>query len=296
MTGVGRVLLGLVVAGWLADQLARPDRDVEAGIEAYEADELDTALEHFEAAIARHGDQPELSYDRGLVRLAQGEPDEARRAFERASETEDLEVRASAFYERGNVAFDIEDWDGAIEAYIECLKARPDHSNAKWNLELALQRKQEQEDEQENEDEDDNEDDENEDDGGTGGDETGGDETGGDETGGEDSGGETGGSDSGGEDTGGGDTGGEDSGGEESGGDEGDSGGESGEDQPPEDDGGTGEPPPEQDGGTGGEPPPPPPQPADEMDLQRALDELDEQDQFPLGRINGGQRPPREDW
>ena len=295
MTGAGRVLLGLLVAGWLADQLARPDRDVEAGIEAYEADELDTALEHFEAAISRHGDQPELSYDRGLVRLAQGEPDEARRAFERASETEDLEVRASAFYERGNVAFDIEDFDGAIEAYIECLKARPDHTNAKWNLELALQRKKEQEEEQENEDE------ENEDDGGTGGDESGGEETGGDETGGsdtggDDSGGDTGGSDSGGEDSGGGDTGGEDTGGEESGGDEGDSGGESGEDQPPEDDGGTGEEPPPEDGGTGGQPPPPPPEPVDEMDLQRALDELDEQDQFPLGRVNGGRRPPREDW
>lgn len=291
MTGVGRLALGLLLAGWLADRLARPDSDVEAGIEAYEAGEHDVALEHFEAAISRHGDQPELSYDRGLVRLAQTEPSDARRAFERASETDDLEVRASAYYERGNVAFDEESWDAAIEAYIECLKARPDHTNAKWNLELARLRKQEQEEENEDDEEEDDEDDDNEDEGGSdsGGEDSG---TGGEDsgTGGEDSG--TGGGDSGtgGEDSGGGDTGGEESGGgEDTGGEESGDGGESG--------GGEesgGEPP--DSGDTGGEPPPPSQQPVDQMDLQRALDELDAQDQFPLDRANPGVRPPAEDW
>jgi len=296
MSGVLRVMMGVMLAGWLADELARPDGDVEAGIEAYEAEELDVALEHFEAAIARHGDRPELSYNRGLVRLAQGEPSEARRAFERATEAEDPEVRASAFYELGNVALDTEDYPSAVEAYIECLKARPEHSNAKWNLELAqkLQQEQEQEDEEDEEDE--------EDDDGTGGDETGDDETGGDETGGSDTGGsDTGGDETGGSDTGGGDeTGGSDTGGgeesggdsggetggEESGGEEGDSGGETGDDQPPDDGGETGN----------DQPPPPQPEPLDQMDIQRALEELDEQDHFPLDRPPVGRRPPTEDW
>ncbi|MEM9456683.1 MAG: tetratricopeptide repeat protein [Myxococcota bacterium] len=144
----GRVVVVALLAGWIAESLARPDGDVEAGIEAYEAGEYDVALERFEAAIDRHGDKPELSLDRGLVLLAQSDNDAARRAFERASEAEDSEVRASGFYELGNVAFDAEDWDAAIEAYIECLKARPEHANAKWNLELARLRKQEQEDEE----------------------------------------------------------------------------------------------------------------------------------------------------
>lgn len=282
MTGAGRLLLGMLLAGWLADELARPDGDVEAGIEAYEAGEHAVALERFEAAIARHGDQPELSYDRGLALLALERPDEARRAFERATEADDAEVRSSAFYEVGNVAFDAEDYAGAVEAYIECLKARPDHDNAKWNLELAQQRLEEQQDE----DEDEEDEDEDEDDGGTGGDESGGDETGGSETGGSD----TGGSDSGGEDSGGSGTGGGDTGGEESGGGEtGDSGGGTGEDEPPPQD--TDDPP---DDGTGGETPPPPP--VDQMDLQKALEELDEQDHFPLDRPVGGVRPPAQDW
>lgn len=282
MTGAGRLLLGVLLAGWLADELARPDGDVEAGIEAYEAGQLDAALDSFEAAIARHGDRPELSFNRGLVLLAKEQPDEARRAFERATEAEDPQVRASAFYEVGNVAFDTEDYAGAIEAYIECLKARPDHANAKWNLELAQQRQQEQDEDDEDEDED----------SGTGGEDSGGDETGGSEdsggseTGGSgDSGGETGGSETGGS----GDTGGEDSGGEDSGGSDG---GGTGEDEPPPSDT---DQPPEDDQGTGGEPPPPPP-PVDQMDLQKALEELDEQDEFPLDRAAGGLRPPTKDW
>ena len=220
--------------------------------------------------------------------LAQGKSDEARRAFERATEAEDAEVRASAFYEVGNVAFDAEDYRSAIEAYIECLKARPDHSNAKWNLELAQQRLKDQEEEDEQEDES------------SGGSDSGGSDSGGSDTGGTggESGESSGGSDTGGSEGGDGDTGGESgeegsgdegSGGEDSGGqDSGDSGGGTGEDEPPRDTDDSPE------GGTGGETPPPPP--VDQMDLQKALEELDEQDHFPLDRPVGGLRPPTKDW
>lgn len=147
-------LAGFLVAGWLAQQLARPDRDVERGIEAYEAREFDAALAAFDAAIARRGERPELSFDRGLVLLAQDDREGAKSAFERASESEDGAIRASAHYELGNLAFDASEWDGAIDHYIETLKASPDHGNAKWNLELALERKRAEEQEQEDEDKD----------------------------------------------------------------------------------------------------------------------------------------------
>lgn len=298
----GRVLVLALLAGWLADRLARPDRDVEAGIEAYQAGELDAALERFEAAIARHGDRPELSLNRGLVLLAQslrmkaadaeaadddGLADAARRAFERASESDDPEIRASAFYERGNVAFDAEQWDTAIESYIECLKARPDHANAKWNLELARKKKaeQEKEDEKDEEDEEDEQDD-------TGGEDSG-------SSTGDDTGGSTGDTGDTGDSTGG--ESGESTGGSSGGGESGESGGSGGS-------GGSGEQPPEpgtgEEGGSGGDEPkddpqPPPPQqpaPLDQMDLQKALEELDEQDRFLLDRPSGGVRPPTEDW
>jgi Ca-activated chloride channel homolog len=266
----GRVLVLALLAGWLADRLARPDRDVEAGIEAYEAGEHDVALARFDAAIARHGDRPELSLDRGLALLAQGQADAARRAFERASESDDPEVRASAFYERGNVAFDAEQWDAAIEAYVECLEARPDHRNAKWNLELARQRKQEQEKEQEQQDPQDDQDQSDE----TGGDESGGDETGGDETGGDESGGGESGQPP-------------DQGGT----------GDREDPQDPQDPQQDPQDPQDPQQNQQDQPPPgPEPQPLDRMDIQKALEELDAQDRFLLDRPLGGLRPPAEDW
>jgi len=150
MTGP-RALLALLVAGWLADALASRDADVEAGIEAYEAGRLQEALDHFTAAQERLGERPEIHFDRGLALLGRGEDEEARTAFLRASEAEDASIRSSAHYQLGNMAFEKEDWDGAITSYVESLKAWPDHANAKWNLELALKRKTEQEQEQEQE-------------------------------------------------------------------------------------------------------------------------------------------------
>jgi Ca-activated chloride channel family protein len=160
-----RGLVALLVAGWLADLLARTDADVDAGIAAYEAGEHDKAIERFDAAIERRGDRPEIALDRGLALFAKGDTQAARTAFERASEAEEPVIRASALYELGNLAFDASEWDAAITSYTECLEARPDHGNAKWNLELALRRKQEDDEKQDDEKQDDEkQDDEKQDD------------------------------------------------------------------------------------------------------------------------------------
>jgi Ca-activated chloride channel family protein len=285
------IVVGLV-AGWLADRFASTDRDVEAGIAAYESGEHDTALQHFDAAIARLGERPEIAFDRGLALLAKGDTQAAKGVFERATESEDAKVRSSAAYELGNLALDAEDFDGAIGHYVECLKAMPEHEHAKWNLELALLRKQKKEEEEQDQ--------------------------GSSESGGEESGGESG----------------EESG-EESGGESGEeSGGESGEPDQKQDDQKQDDqkqddqkqddqkqddqkqddqkqddqkqddqkqddqkqddpkqaPKPEPDAKQ------PPPQPMDRFDLQRALDELDEQDEFPLDRARVRTAPPAKDW
>jgi len=149
----GRLAASLLLAGWLAEQLAARDRDVERGVAAYAASDFETALAAFDAAIVRRGDRPELQYDRGLVLLAQDDREGAKTSFERASEADDMNVRASAHYELGNLALDAETWDEAVTHYIECLKAKPDHGNAKWNLELALERKRAEEEQKKKEEE-----------------------------------------------------------------------------------------------------------------------------------------------
>lgn len=139
--------------GWLAEALASTDADVDAAIAAYEDEDYDRATEHLDAAVARRGERSELYYDRGLLLLAKGDSEGARTAFQHGTESRELQVQASSHYELGNLAVAAEDWEGAIAAYIACLRAQPDHQNAKWNLELALLRKQEQ-DKQEQEQQD----------------------------------------------------------------------------------------------------------------------------------------------
>lgn len=146
-----RLVLALIAAGWIAEVLAATDGDIDAGIEAYEAGEFEEALERFEAAQERRGERPEIHFNRGLALQASGDTEAAREAYERGTESDDDQVRASSHYQLGNLAFDGEQWDAAIEAYKACLRAIPGHENAKWNLELALARKQQQEEEQEKE-------------------------------------------------------------------------------------------------------------------------------------------------
>ncbi len=162
-----KIVLGLVAAGWLATALASKNSDIEAGIRAYEDGDSEAALLAYAAAEEALGERPEIHFNRGLALLAKGDPEAARKAFEHGSESEHEAVRASAEYELGNLDFDAEAWDAAIEHYIACLKINADHQSAKWNLELARLRKKEQEEEQEKDDEnkdDENKDDENKDD------------------------------------------------------------------------------------------------------------------------------------
>jgi len=253
-----RALLGLLVAGWLADALASKDADVEAGIEAYEVGHLQEALDRFAAAQERLGERAEIHFDRGLALLGRGEEEEARQAFLHASEAEDASIRSSAHYQLGNMAFEKEDWDGAITSYVESLKAWPDHTNAKWNLELALKRKAEEEKEQEKEQETD----------GTGGDEG------------------TGGT---------GESGGEESGpGSEGTGEEGETGSEE------QDQGKTGD----EDRQTGQDSPEradekqeeAAAEPMDKLDIQKALEQLDAEDDYQLGKPFGRVPVPEKDW
>jgi Ca-activated chloride channel family protein len=140
-----RLALGLLAAGWIARALASTDGDVDAGIAAYGRGEHEEALRSFDAAHARLGEQPEIHFDRGLALQAMGRGEEAREAFERGTESDEDQVRGSSHYQIGNLAFDAEQWDEAIAHYQSCLRAVPGHENAKWNLELALQKKREQE-------------------------------------------------------------------------------------------------------------------------------------------------------
>jgi Ca-activated chloride channel family protein len=145
----GKTMLALVAAGWLAEALASTHADIDAGVAAYTAGDSEAALTSYTAAEADLGERPEIHFNKGLALLAKGDKEGARKAFEHGTESEFSAVHASAEYELGNLELDAEAFDAAIERYTKCLKLKPDHANAKWNLELALLKKKQKEEEEE---------------------------------------------------------------------------------------------------------------------------------------------------
>ncbi|MFZ6181408.1 tetratricopeptide repeat protein [Nannocystis pusilla] len=163
LVSTSKLLTAVLAAGWLAEALAGKNSDVEAGIAAYNSGDHEAALTAYAAAEAELGERPEIFYDRGLALVAKGDKDEARKAFERGTESTHPDVHASSEYELGNLDLDAEAFDPAIEHYIKCLKAKPDHANAKWNLELALLKKKQKEEEEKKKQEEEKKDQENQD-------------------------------------------------------------------------------------------------------------------------------------
>jgi Ca-activated chloride channel family protein len=287
----------LLLAGWLAESLAGPDREVEAAIEAYRAADYDEALARLDSAESERGEKPELRYNRGLVLAAQGELEPARKAFERGTESEDRAVRASSAYELGNLDFDTEDYAAAIERYIECLKADPAHEKAKWNLEIAKFRLEQEEKEKEEKEDEDSEGDGDGDqqDSGDGDENSDEEDQGGDGDG--DESGESGESSESG-DSGDGDGDGDGDGGEESGDGDGDGDEQKGDEQKGDEQKGDEQKGDEQKGDEQeGDAQSQPAQPIQKADLSQALEDLDQQDNFMLGRPQGGgKKKVKQDW
>jgi len=248
----GKTMLALVAAGWLAEALASTNADIDAGVAAYLAGDSDAALTHYTTAEADLGERPEIHFDKGLALIAKGDKEAARTAFEHGTESEFPKVHASAEYELGNIELDAEAFDAAIERYIKCLKLEPEHANAKWNLELALLKKQQKEDEEKKKQEEEKKKDEDKKD------EDKKDEDKQDE-----------------------DKKDEDKKDDQQKSDEQNKDEQNKEEQKPEEQKGQ---------------PQPQPQPLDKADLDKALEQLDEEDLFQLGRPQGRQVPVEKDW
>lgn len=82
------------------------------------------------------------AFNLGTAQIAAGEREKGSATL--AIALKDPELRADAFYNRGNSALAAKALDHAIRDYVQALKARPEHAAAKRNLEIALQRREEQ--------------------------------------------------------------------------------------------------------------------------------------------------------
>jgi Ca-activated chloride channel homolog len=119
--------------------------DVEKGNGAMKAGKAEEALAHYDKAVAKLPADPGAHFDRGAALYALSRFDEAGQEFLRATQAPDTALKANAFLNLGNAFFKKEKWKEAIEAYKRTLALRPEDQSAKWNLEIALAKRKEEE-------------------------------------------------------------------------------------------------------------------------------------------------------
>ncbi len=86
---------------------------------------------------------------------------QADQIFAQTAGNPDVELAELSFYDRGNIAYKVEDYAAAIEMYKNALRRNPENNQARENLRLAQLKKQEQDqnkDNQQNKDDQQNQD------------------------------------------------------------------------------------------------------------------------------------------
>ena len=113
----------------------------ERGRKAYEKKQYAQSAEAYRRA-QELAPSPRAAFNRGTAQIAAGEREQGSATLEAA--IKDPALRADALYNRGNSALAAKATDHAIRDYIDALRANPNHAAAKRNLEIALQRREQQ--------------------------------------------------------------------------------------------------------------------------------------------------------
>lgn len=111
-----------------------------AGNTLYEQKEYTEAVNAYQAAQVAAPDAPEAYYNAASALAGTGRLQSAVAALEQALKTSDSDLTVKAYYNLGNVYFDLAHYDKAVEAYREALLRQPDDQDARHNYELALSR------------------------------------------------------------------------------------------------------------------------------------------------------------
>ena len=123
-------------------------------LEHYQRGEYDQALQLYRDALLDRPDAPELHFNVGDALFKRGEYDQALREFERVLSAEEQKIQAQAHYNMGNSFFQQQAFEQAVAAYKQALELDADDEDAKVNLELALEKLQEQQQQQQQQQQD----------------------------------------------------------------------------------------------------------------------------------------------
>ncbi len=163
----------LVCVFWVfAANAQTPRIEMYKGNKAYGAQDYDAALQRYDAALEKGGDNNEARFNRAnsmlrkaekmagqvqgetapneeqqqLMEMAKGLNDRAATDFESIARiTEESETRNKAYFNQGNAHLYSGEIDKSIEAYKNALRANPGDNDARHNLAFAMRMKQQQE-------------------------------------------------------------------------------------------------------------------------------------------------------
>jgi Ca-activated chloride channel family protein len=135
-----RVRLAALAFLMLASCEVNPAERNNAGNSLYEQERYVDAVNAYQAAQVVAPDAPESYYNAASALANTGRLGSAVEALEQALKTADEELTTKAYYNLGNVYFDMAQYDKAIESYRKVLLRRPDDEDARYNYELALSR------------------------------------------------------------------------------------------------------------------------------------------------------------
>jgi len=149
------ILLPLLLAFGPFDS---PKGLVEEGNLSFETENLDDALGSYDRALKLSKDASAIEYNKANTLVKKGELEEALKSYRKAASTGDDSQKERAYYNMGNALYRSEKFKEAAGSYKEALKADPQDKDAKANLEMTLQKIQEQKQDSENKGDDKNKD------------------------------------------------------------------------------------------------------------------------------------------
>ena len=146
------LLVGFTLPGAVERLCARGNR-------LYEKEKYQEAGETYARALKLRPDDPTLHYNQGTALYKASDFEGANRAFAAAMADAPEDLQQDLHYNIGNTRYRMGDFEGAIEQYKQSLRLDSDDGEAKYNLELAQRKLEEQDkDQQKPDDEDEQED------------------------------------------------------------------------------------------------------------------------------------------
>lgn len=109
---------------------------IKKGIEAYDKEQWDEALNYFQDALLDDPENPQLHFDVGAVQYKKQKYEDALQSFEKAILTQDVKLQQLSYYNQGNTYYQLNKYQEAIQSFKKALDLDPNDQDAKYNLEL----------------------------------------------------------------------------------------------------------------------------------------------------------------